>query len=316
MTPGMEFGLCLISDTLLINILMEFIRNNPRLFSTVRQKKIDIAVVSLIILLLNFINCRVSTENKLLEIQSNHPDISWGYFGNKKKLFLVYSNCKDVKKEILIFIHGSPGGWKDYYNYLINNLLKTKFCIITLDRPGYGNSLPKDSYPELNIQAELIIDALEEFRITYPKLLNHTVFIGHSFGGPIIASVSKQITNIKAEFIFISSPIDPQLEEIKWYNKLVDHPLIQWLIPTELIHSNNEMLKLKEELNTLVEEWKPINYKFKIIHGKNDFLVPFDNVVYFKKYLGSHLQSSIELQDENHFIPWTKKDVVLKTIME
>ena len=132
----------------------------------------------------------------------------------------------------------------------------------------------------------------------------------------MIASISNLTNKINAEFIFISSPIDPQLEELKWYNKLVANSLIQWIIPLELIHSNNEMLTLKEQLISLVKVWKPTNHKFKIIHGTNDSLVPFDNIKYFKKHLGSYLLNSIEIQNENHFIPWTKMDIVLKTITD
>ncbi len=262
--------------------------------------------------------CQSGDEKYIRDLQISYRDISAGYFGADQKLFLVHSSCKEFPKEIVVFVHGSPGSWRDYKKFILDETLRNKYCLVTLDRPGFGNSMVDMSMPDIEKQADLIFEAMQDFRRQFSKLKEGTVFVGHSYGGPIIASIAKTRSSKFDQFIFISSPIDPSLEEIRWYNRIASYSLIRFLLSKEMNHSNEEMMPLREQLSGLVKDWKSQAKQFIVLHGDHDMLVPIENVKFFKNLLilGNKLTKTIVIEDENHFIPWTQHDLVVKSIME
>ncbi len=265
--------------------------------------------------LIFFSLCRSSEESVIRDLQGKFPDISTGLYGNKP-LYLVHSGCDHSDKSLLVFVHGSPGRWNDYQKYLEEPNLRNKYCMVSFDRAGYGSSLSENSIPNLDTQADLLTNALADFKDKHGLRNNRIIFVGHSYGGPIITRIAKNSEGSGNNFILIASPMDPSLEEVRWYNHFAEFFMVKWLLPKEIIHSNEEMLPLREQLTSLVNNWKPKLNQMIVIHGDNDFLVPFENVKFMKSMFGSNLIQSIELKDENHFIPWTKFDLVVKVILE
>jgi pimeloyl-ACP methyl ester carboxylesterase len=241
---------------------------------------------------------------------------SSGYFGSAKSIFLVHSGCLVKKEEILIFIHGSPGNWKDYKNYLVNPKLIQRFCIIALDRPGFGNSIPNSSVPSLDLQTDLILDAINDFKKISNLNLSKLIIVGHSYAGPLATKILIQNNENANTLLLIASPMDYKLENVRWYNHLAESWAVKWLLPKEITHSNDEMLPLRDQLKALSEGWVDTPFGVVIIHGKKDWLVPFENIDFVKSKVGNKLIKSIELEDENHFIPWTQEDLVVDTILD
>jgi pimeloyl-ACP methyl ester carboxylesterase len=272
--------------------------------------------IFILLLLLSFFFCKTAEDKALSELQDVHADISAGYFGDVVKIYFVSSSCLTDDKGLLVFMHGSPGSWQDYKKYLLSDKLRSRFCIVSIDRPGYGNSSSDKNYPDVMRQASLIHSALSDFSIRMKKLNSPTVYVGHSYGGPIAAVIGAMNDKKQNHLVLISAPMDPDLEEVKWFNLLADLKLIKWILPADLIHSNDEMLPLKSQLFELSQKWKLQNVSVLIVHGKNDFLVDFENLNYMKKHIRNNLLKTVELEDENHFIPWTKFDLVVKNIME
>jgi pimeloyl-ACP methyl ester carboxylesterase len=245
-----------------------------------------------------------------------HSDISSGYYGKEDQLFIVHSGCTDKKTEILIFLHGSPGSWQDYKQYLLNETLRARYCIVVFDRPGFGNSLSGKSLPDLFAQSQLIQVSLEDFLNHHGTHFSQSVYVGHSYGGPIAATIVATMDRENIHLVLIAASMDPDLEELKWYNRLANYSWIQWILPKDLKHSNEEMLPLKHQLVELSQRLKLQKSRVFLIHGKDDVLVEFANVNYMKKMIPSHLLTSVEIENENHFIPWTQFDLVVKSLLD
>ncbi|AOP33419.1 hydrolase [Leptospira tipperaryensis] len=233
------------------------------------------------------------------------------------QIYGVASGCGSENQNIIIFIHGSPGGWQNYSWYLGDKVLTSSFCILSIDRPGFGKSNAELSIPDVERQASILAKAILEFQ----KSISATgkgkiILVGHSYGGPIAARIAS-LRDLKIDgLLLLAAPLSADAEEIQWYNRIADWGWVKSLLPSEINHSNAEMLPLKKQLLELESFWKNIRCKTIIIHGKKDSLVPYQNLEFFQTQLSNTLLKTISLEDENHFIPWTQKDLIRKTLLE
>jgi pimeloyl-ACP methyl ester carboxylesterase len=244
------------------------------------------------------------------------PDIGSGYYGQELPIFLVHSGCLEKQKEIAVFIHGSPGDWSDYKSYLMSENLRSRFCIITLDRPGFGKSSPNKSLPDIKKQAYFIGDAIKQFKSEFSSAESRTVFVGHSYGGPVASYLVLTDGKRQDTLVLISASVDHELEEIQWYNRLAANFPFTYVLPDGVLHSNEEMFPLKNQLKELSNDWKETIFQVVIIHGNKDTLVPFENINFVKNKSKAQIIESIEIEGEGHFIPWTQTELVTKTLLK
>ncbi|PJZ57893.1 alpha/beta fold hydrolase [Leptospira barantonii] len=279
---------------------------------------------SLIFLFLIGISCRVpedlkkKSEESLVELKESGAEYKELFLESKgKNIYAVASGCESEKENILIFIHGSPGGWQNYAWYLENKKLTEKYCILSLDRPGFGKSDPNEVVADVEKQAVILNDAIGKFSNSIRK--NETLkitLVGHSYGGPIAARIASISENKIHVLVLLAAPLSSQEEEIQWYNKIADWNWVKGMLPQEIRNSNDEMLPLKPQLFSLEPFWKKISCKTILIHGKEDSLVPFQNLEYFQNQLPKSQLLTITLDEENHFIPWTQKNLLEKTFLD
>lgn len=218
----------------------------------------------------------------------------------------------DVTKRPLILVHGSPGSWEAWAAFLQNPKLTENFHIIAVDRPGYGESSAGTSERNLGHQADDIVEALQFNKSGLPALL-----VGHSFGGPVIAQIAVNHPAKIAGLIFVASSVDPELEDIKWYQHLGTWWPFRVILPTDLRVCNEEIYALKPELEALAKGIPQISVPVIIIHGDEDPLVPVENVGYLEKKIKADLvvETSI-LQGMNHFVPWKAPQVIVDAILK
>ncbi|EMJ90570.1 alpha/beta fold hydrolase [Leptospira alstonii] len=236
--------------------------------------------------------------------------------GGGKRIYGVAGGCESENQNILIFIHGSPGGWQNYAWYLENKTLTAKYCILTLDRPGFGKSEPNEAVPDVAKQADILEKAIEDFLklVGAPEKVK-IVLVGHSYGGPIAAKIA--ISNRKIHrLVLLAGPLSAKEEEIRWYNRIADWRWVNNLLPNDFKNSNDEMLPLKFQLETLEKFWKNIPCGIILIHGKKDSLVPFQNLEFFKTQFSESRLTAIVLEEEDHFIPWTQKKLLESLLLE
>ncbi|MCI5071892.1 alpha/beta hydrolase [bacterium] len=231
----------------------------------------------------------------------------------QKNLSYIYSNPHKHKK-IVVFVHGSPGSWKSFSQYLSNPQLQEVFGLLVVDRPGYGQFISQGPEESLAVQAKMLNAILEKhFDSSYSITL-----LGHSYGGPLIAKMALTLgdtLNIDTLY-FLAASLDPNLEKTKWFQYPAQWQVFQWFIPKPLIHCNEEILHLKQDLVSMKPELKQLAKKnILILHGKKDNLVPVENVTYMQKHMSVPNANITLLDDTNHFIPWSNHDLIVKTLL-
>ncbi|MCG6167336.1 alpha/beta fold hydrolase [Leptospira sanjuanensis] len=257
------------------------------------------------------------SDESLLQLKESGADPSEMYLeSGNRKLYGVASGCKTEKQNILIFIHGSPGGWQNYAWYLENKSLLEHYCILSLDRPGFGKSNPGMVVADVEEQATLIGNAIHEFLKSNSILeIKNIVIVGHSYGGPIAAKIASDPKNRIDLLVLLAAPLSAEHEEIQWYNQIADWSWVKFFLPREIRNSNNEMLPLRDQLRSLEVFWTKIYCKIILIHGRKDSLVPFKNLEYFQTHFLESQLTTIALAEEDHFIPWTQKNLVEKVLL-
>jgi pimeloyl-ACP methyl ester carboxylesterase len=211
----------------------------------------------------------------------------------------------------LFFVHGTPGSWDAFQNYLKDKDLLQRFRMVSIDRPGFGYS--DYGTPEHLARQSQIISPL--FTILNNK--KPMYIAGHSLGGPMIVKLVADNPNTFSGMVIISGSIDPAEEKPeKWRPILFKTPLT-YFVPGAMRPSNEELWFLKKDLVDLKNDFSKITCPVFFIHGMADTWVPPGNVEYGKKLLinASHIEVKL-IPGANHFIPWTKfndiKEVLLK----
>ena len=199
----------------------------------------------------------------------------------------------------LFFIHGSPGSWDAYKDYLKDTLLLKKYRMIAIDRPGFGYSNFGEA-ENLAVQANRIDSFIQKIDNNKPIVL-----IGHSMGGPVIVKLATIKSKYYSNLVILAGAIDPDAEKPEIWRSIIKTKPIRYLIPGALRPANDELWWLKKDLVVMKPNLKNITSNVVIIHGTKDPLVPFSNVAFMKKsFVNTKSMQIIPIENANHFIPW------------
>lgn len=214
-------------------------------------------------------------------------------------------------KPTLVFIHGSPGSWDAYKEYLTDSLLLQKYRLIAIDRPGFGYSNFGEA-EDLKTQSGLIADFLKTVANKNPIAL-----VGHSLGGPIIAKIAIEEPTKYQHLVILAGSIDPSAEESENWRYYIKKKPLRYLIPGALRPANDELWWLKQDLVDMKPLLKKITADITIIHGTKDRLVPYSNVTFMKKeFINAKSIAVISVENGDHFIPWTHFDIIRNALLE
>jgi pimeloyl-ACP methyl ester carboxylesterase len=211
----------------------------------------------------------------------------------------------------LAFIHGTPGSWNAFSNYMEDKDLLQKYRMISIDRPGFGYS-DFGMAENLQRQSELMSPLFRKLRNGKPIYL-----IGHSLGAPMIILLFADNPDLFAGLVLISGSVDPAIEKPERWRPLIFNTPLNLFVPGAFKPSNVELWYLKKDLIRLKEAYTKINCPVYFIHGDHDTWVPPGNVSYAKKLL-VHAKSIEEhmLPGGNHFIPWTKYKEIKQVLLQ
>lgn len=220
----------------------------------------------------------------------------------------------NVESQPVLFIHGSPGDWEAWADYLLDDDLREKAFLIAVDRIGFGGSNDNRHEPSLMKQSSTIKAAVENAIPTLRK--KKIILVGHSYGGPVALRYNVDYPESTKATLVLAPSIDPKLETVKWYNHLANIWPIRHIIPTPVHHSNQEIIPLKAELEIMKPNLKEVKTPMTVIQGMDDTLVPPGNAKFAKAEL-KNAQIKIDLiPKRGHFVPWQEYELVKKRLLE
>jgi len=223
----------------------------------------------------------------------------------------VIRSTTGQKDQCIIFSHGAPGSWDAFKDFLTDiQLLKTA-DLVGYDRPGYGNSYDVDSHPDIEFQAECLLD------IVVSRDYEEVYLVGHSFGGPIIIEAAlaggKEIDGV----ILLAPVVDPETEKFFPGGKLAYWSLSRWVWPTGFQVSADEKYTHVEELRSLEAKMHKYSTPTLFVHSTDDWIAPATgNIEYINRNIPDSLLVNKIYDDKSHLFIWTDQEMVVELILD
>ena len=206
----------------------------------------------------------------------------------------------------VLFVHGSPGDWKAWARYLVNDGLAGMGTRRAVDRPGFAGSAGSGAVVSLEGQARRLL-ALAD-----PK--SPPLVVGHSLGGPIAVRMAIDDPARVRGVLMIAGSISSQREGVRWYNRLAATPGLRAILPAEWRVSNQEMFALKPELERLEADLPRLRTPVILLQGEKDDLVDPKSVDDFVARVPNALVRVVKLPEMDHFLLWTHPEVVIRAL--
>ena len=225
--------------------------------------------------------------------------------------WLRYAVSGKPEGQLLLFIHGAPGSWDNFRYYLKDPVLAKTARMVSVDRPGYGKSMPGQMITSLQRQAELISPLLAQ-----DSSGKGAIVVGHSYGGPVAAAIAMFYPEKVAGLVMLAPALDPDNEKLFWFNKPVANSFVNNLLPDMLRVANNEKMTHAAELRKLLPHWGKLQMPVTMLHGEQDRIVPVANIDFARKMITAAPLRLHQLKGANHLIPWNRAGLVRKTLLQ
>jgi uncharacterized protein len=210
----------------------------------------------------------------------------------------------------VVFIHGTPGSWEDWKLVLARPRLKRRFNLIAVNRPGWDDASPDAPVvPDLSVQSEMLHKVLDMGQPGQKAIL-----VGHSLGGPIALQMAADYPDKVAAVVLLAPCLDPDLDAVRWYNKLADNKLAKLILPQKLAKANDEIMALPQSLRSLGKQLAAIHMPVVLVQGDKDELVDPGNAAYAKKKLINAQFHEVILPNFGHLIPHMRPAEVVLAI--
>ena len=210
----------------------------------------------------------------------------------------------------ILFIHGTPGSWSAFRDYLMDPSLLAHYRLVSVDRPGFGESDYGHAYhlDEQSILLRPLLDQLENGKPVY--------LAGHSLGGPLVVKMAADDPDAFAGIMLISASVDPALEPAESWRRWFAGPATQNFLPGAFRQSNTELFYFKKDIFPLAEDFAKITCRVSIVHGDADRWVPVGNADYARSKLvqAQSIHTRI-IPGGNHFIPSTHRVDIAKELI-
>lgn len=244
-------------------------------------------------------------------LQAELPGAFHDLAGNGRSIHYVAVGA-DKTKPLILFIHGSPGDWTAWARYLNDATLRQRARMMAVDRPGFGGSGGGLVERSLGRQSAEIAPLLEQ---AAPG--QKVIVVGHSYGGPVAVRLGMDYPGKVTDLIILAGAVDPGQEHTMWYQYPADWWPITRVLPGALVVANREIRALKGELTDMLPRWSGLTQRVSILQGDQDDLVPPANADFAEQHLthAAALQV-IRIPGMNHFIPWTKYDLVKAELLK
>ncbi|MCY7360238.1 MAG: alpha/beta hydrolase [Rudanella sp.] len=270
----------------------------------------------LVLLLPQCISIRMS-DKKVARYFANRPvKLTFGFTPESQTVRSVHyartggSRTGADTLPMVLFIHGSPGSWDAFIGFLADSTLYSRAQLVSVDRPGFGKSGLGKAERSLKAQVAALAPLLDLSRSTQKPIL-----VGHSLGGPVAARLAMDFPDRVGGLILVAPSIDPDLEKKEWYRPVGNAFPVRYWLPVELRVSNQEILPLKDELQQMLPLWTTIRVPVSVILGEDDPLVSPANALFAKRMLINAPVTIQMIPNMNHFIPWSRPDLIHDAIL-
>lgn len=230
------------------------------------------------------------------------------YVGKRKQTYLING---DSLKPLVIFVHGSPGSLSAFIDFLADTTLLKSVRMISVDRPGFGGANFGYAEPSLKKQSALLKPVLLAHKNNQPVVL-----VGHSLGGPLIAQMALDYPELIDGLIMVAPSIAPELEPKEWFRAPLATPFLKWMLPRSIRASNDEIYKLKPQLEALLPRWKEIHTPVVVIQGSKDSLVHPDNAAFARRMLVNTTVEVVFVEGMDHFVPWSNPELIREAVLK
>lgn len=277
------------------------------------RKILRIAGLSLLLILIVFAVVAYrfispKSDQQILESfegEKHQPHIQLIDFNGKPVRVIQMQPDLDTILPCLVFVHGSPGSSMDFKRYLKDEDLNARFNLIAYDRVGYSDRNPGTPLKSVEEEVELLHALLREYD------LRKTTVVGYSYGGTVVMASPAQFQRKVA----LAAAVKGELEPLFWGLKLYQWSLTRRLLPGVIRAASEEKLRHIEELRGNDDLWKASSAQVLAVHGKKDFIVPYQNSEYLAEILGNKLDL-VTLEEGDHALVWTEFELIKKLLLE
>lgn len=254
----------------------------------------------------NFVQEEIKKSEKF---KIDHADTFHVIKGESRDL--GYTQIGLAKAPKIIFVHGSPGNWGAYIDQLNRPLLPSKATVISVDRLGYGASERGGVEKSLELQARAVMKVLDLDDPNQPVIL-----VGHSYGGPVVVKMATLKDPRIKSVLILAGAVDPSLEKTSWYQYPADWWIFRWMLPSDLITCNREIMALKPELEVMSKEWDQISARITVVQGMKDELVDPKNADFIEEKTKALHPKIIRLELENHYLQAYQNDLIERILLD
>lgn len=228
------------------------------------------------------------------------PDISYEFFKGRKVRLIKMKKTIDTLLPTLFFIHGSPGTAMDFKRYLKDPTLNSLANIVAYDRIGYGQENRGKVLESLEEEVNLLHQLIKPFK---PSKI---ILVGYSFGGTVVMASEKEYM----KKIVLAAAVRGDLQPMFWAMNLYQWKFSRPLVPLVFQGASIEKLRHVTELPAYEKRWNQSPSNVLSIHGKEDYIVPFENSLYLKELFEDDKFSLIPLEEGNHSLIWTNFEFI------
>jgi len=212
-------------------------------------------------------------------------------------------------KQLIIFVHGTPGSYTAFRSYLNDPVMQEKFHMISVTRPGWRSD-EDAKVPALDEQAAALRPLLDMDRSGKGALL-----MGHSYGGPVIARTAMNYPELVAGLIFVATTGDPELSGPRWYNRFAV-ALPRFVLGASLKGANAEIMPLRPQLEAMLPRWQDLTMPVLIVQGDKDRLVHPGNALFMQRMLINSEVRYLHREGLGHFVLWEEAPLIRDNLIE
>ncbi len=211
---------------------------------------------------------------------------------------------------LLVLIHGGPGEWYGWLNFIDDDSIRLNYHLISVDRLGYGKSHRK---PVLSIkeQADAILKVISKCDPNKKIYL-----VARSYGCPIAAYMATKMPNRVEDMLLISPVTHPDKEKFYWFSPLGKSRLINWMLPHMMNTATAEKYGHETEMKNIQGIWKDVYTNTTIVSGAKDWVADTCNYSYTDSILVNAEKQKYFLANDGHFITYSNFPFVRRIVLD